>query len=68
MQVLSSDDLSTIRSEPKAHMVFSTGIVFAADGSHALSISADASATALPTRRPPKMKGTVSGYGRWVLR
>lgn len=58
-QVLDAGSLTPLRVLPKAHMVFSTGIYFAADCRGALSISADASATFVPAAQPPRAKGNV---------
>ncbi|KAL6759799.1 regulator of COP-II vesicle coat [Haematococcus lacustris] len=65
--VLSASDLSTLNLLPKAHMVFSTGVVLAPDGSQALSISADASATAVPASKQPRLRVKTSAVGRVLL-
>ncbi|GFH11988.1 WD_REPEATS_REGION domain-containing protein [Haematococcus lacustris] len=65
--VLSASDLSTLHLLPKAHMVFSTGVVLAPDGSQALSISADASATAVPASKQPRLRVKTSAVGRVLL-
>mmetsp|Transcript_22716 Transcript_22716/g.62717 ORF Transcript_22716/g.62717 Transcript_22716/m.62717 type:complete len:470 (+) Transcript_22716:198-1607(+) len=52
--VLDASSMAIIRAVPGAHMVFSTGICFSADGRQVMSISADASAVAIPTTPPPR--------------
>ncbi|KAF5827591.1 hypothetical protein DUNSADRAFT_404 [Dunaliella salina] len=51
--VLDASSMALIRAVPSAHMVFSTGICFSADSRQVMSISADASAVAIPTTPPP---------------